>query len=92
MKFLSSTVQKLSSEQTHRQTDGQTDRQTDRQMDRRTDRQTDTQTDRHTDRQTDSTEIITYPHTRMVINKLALTDYLPVRLYFAINSISSFDI
>ena len=44
MKFLSSMVQKLSSEQTHRQTDGQTDRQT------------------------DSTEIITYPHTRMVIS------------------------
>ena len=55
MKFLSSTVQKLSSEQTDRQTDGQTDTQTDR------------WTDRHTDRQTDSTEIITYPHTRMVI-------------------------
>ena len=58
MKFLSSTVQKLSSEQTHRQTDGQTDGQTDRHTERKT--------DRHTDRQTDSTEIITYPHTRMV--------------------------
>ena len=33
MKFLSSTVQKLSSEQTHRQTDRQTDRQTNRQTD-----------------------------------------------------------
>ena len=28
--------------------------------------QTDTQIHRHTDRQTDPTEIITYPHTRMV--------------------------
>ena len=46
MKFLSSTVQKLSSEQTHRQTDGQTDRQTDRwtQTHRQTHRQTDRQT------------------------------------------------
>ena len=43
MKFLSSIVQKLSSEQTHRQTDGQTDIQAGTQ----------------TDTQTDSTEIIT---------------------------------
>ena len=34
MKFLSSAVQKLSSEKTHRQTDGQTDTQTDTQTDR----------------------------------------------------------
>ena len=43
-------VQKLSSKQTHRQMNRQTHRQMDRQ----------------THRQTDSTEIITYPHTRMV--------------------------
>ena len=36
MKFLPSSVQKLSSEQTHRQTDGQTDGQTDRQTHRQT--------------------------------------------------------
>ena len=33
----------------------------------RTDRQTHRQTHRHTDRQTDLSEIITIPHTRMVI-------------------------
>ena len=44
MKFLSSAVQTLSSEQTHRQTDGQTD----------------THTQTRTHRQTDSTEFITY--------------------------------
>ena len=36
MKFLTSGVQKLSSEQTHRWTDRQTDRQTFRQTDRQT--------------------------------------------------------
>ena len=36
----------------------------------RTDTQTDRWTDTQTDTQTDSTEIITYPHTRMVINAL----------------------
>ena len=46
MKFLPSTVQKLSSEQTHRQMDRQTDGQMDRQTDRHT--HTHTQTDRQT--------------------------------------------
>ena len=41
---------------------------TDRQTDTQTDRHTHTQTDRQTHRQTDTTENITYPHTRVVIN------------------------
>ena len=45
-----------------------TDRNTDRWTDRQMDRQIDGQTDRWTDRQTDSSENITYPHMRMVIN------------------------
>ena len=52
---------------TDRHTDRQTDRQ-DRHTDRRTDGQTDRRTDRQTDRWTDTTENITYPHSRVVIN------------------------
>ena len=55
---------------TDTQTDRWTDRQTERQTHRQTDRQTDRHIDRQTDRQTDMTEIITYPHTRMVITPI----------------------
>ena len=60
MKFLSSVVQKLSSEQTYRQTD----RQIDRQINRQTDEQTGTQTDKQTERLDWNYYL---PHTRMVI-------------------------
>ena len=56
MKFLAIVVQKLLPEKTHRQTDTQMDRHTDTQ----------------THRQTDPTEIITFPHTRMVKIRLGV--------------------
>ena len=73
MKFLTSAVQKLSSEQTHRWTDRQTDRQTDRWTDR--------QTDTHTHGQTDRLDWNYYlPHTRMV--KIAQWKACKIRILF----------
>ena len=54
-----------------------TDIHIERQMDGRTDRQTDGQTDR----QTDTTENITYPHTRVVMNKRPVETELFIILF-----------
>ena len=64
MKFLALAVQKLYPEQTGRNTDRQTDRQTETQ----------------THRQTDPTEIITYPHARLVIIQILINQIESPRL------------